>query len=257
MPLEAIRTVLAGFAWDVSTIDLITMMAFVFNDFPPYQASREEVDWLEVIYDGAPRHLATTKRDTLLKLRLLITDDFIQGLFVYHTISKLIGSAGLKDMYVGVREYCDTVNLNFRSIVNFLKLREEYIEAFINANVDPFHGKSLYEQPPEEFMDTLIRVKYCIYDGFRLNTAIYDEDSHQYKYKNIPIETPPLLSNSEYNHAKEQRYGITRAMVPKKIMFSRLNIALDRTNKKIPIYKIKTPFISAVDGFINVDNQFL
>lgn len=256
MPIEAIRTVLAGFAWDISPIDLITMMAFIFNAFPPYQCGREEIDWLEIIYEGAPRYLATTKRDTSLKLRLLITDNFIEGLFLYHTVVKLMARVGLKDMYVDLQSYCNTVKLNFTAIMNFLKLREEYIEAFINADVDPFYEKSLYERTPEEFMDTLIRMKYCIYDGFRLNIATYDEQKSQYQYRNIPIETPPLLSDSDYNHAKQQEYGIGRKLMPKKIMFSRLSIKIDNSNKKVPIYKVTTPFISAIDGFINGDNTF-
>jgi hypothetical protein len=257
IPMEARRTILAGFAWDISTIDLITMMAFVFNEFPAYKAGVEDIEWLEILYDGAPRHITTTKHDTLLKIRILIADDFIQGLFVYQAVSKVLLHSGLKDMYVGLQSYCNSVKLNFTAIMNFLKTREAYIESFISANIDPFHSRSLYERTPEEFMDTIVRMKYCIYDGFRLNMAVYDENILQYKYRTTPIETPPLLSDNTYNHANEQRYGITRTMLPKKILFSKLNIASDKSNKKVAMYKIKTSFISSMDGFINEDARFL
>ena len=75
-------------------------------------------------------------------------------------------------------------------------------------------------------------------------------------FNGIPIETPPILSDDDYNHAKEQEYGISRKMMPKKIMFSKLNLSPDRASKDTPMYKATTPFISAIDGFINMDNEF-
>jgi len=257
MPGEAIRTVLAGFAWDVSTIDLITMMAYIYAPVISYAEGRDEIDWLEIIYSGAPNYITTTKRDTLLKLRLLITDDFIEGLFLYHTISRVMQHGGLKDMYIELQTYCNRTHLKFESVMMFLRTREEFIEAFINADVDPIYGKTLYSVLPEDFMDTLVRIKYCIYDGFRGNIATYDEADACYKYRNIPIATPPLLSESEYNYAKEQEYGLSRKMLPKKIMFSKILILQDKTNKELPIYKATTSFISAIDGFINSDSSFI
>jgi hypothetical protein len=62
-----------------------------------------------------------------------------------------------------------------------------------------------------------------------------------------------ILSDSDYNHSKEQEYGITRTMLPKKIMFSKLIIKADKSNKTVPMYRAETPFISAIDGFIVAD----
>jgi hypothetical protein len=251
--LEATRCILAGFAWDVSTTDLITMMAFIYAPVSMYQKGREEINWLEVMYSGIPNFITTTKKDTLLKLRILITDNFIEGLFLYHAISKLIKQVGLKDMYVGLQSYCDTVGLNFDSVIAFIHKREEIIEAFINADVDPFYGTPLHERAHEDFMDTIVRMKYCIYDGFKCNVATYDDVAGSYMWKNIPITTPMILSDSDYNHSKEQEYGITRTMLPKKIMFSKLIIKADKSNKTVPMYRAETPFISAIDGFIVAD----
>lgn len=247
---EAIRTIMSAWSWEVSTIDMITAMAYIFNPAPTYQKSREEVNWLEILYEGVPKYVTATKKDTLLKLRILITDNFIEGIFVHHAIVKLIKRVGLKDMYVGLQQYCSVMGLSFEAIISFLRKREEIIEAFINANVDPFYGTPIHSRVPDEFMDTIVRIKYCIYDGFKCNIATYDTAESTFKWKNIPIATPPLLTDSDYNHSKEQEYGISRKLMPKKIMFSRITLKPDKSNKQIPMYIAETPFISAIDGFI-------
>lgn len=96
-------------------------------------------------------------------------------------------------------------------------------------------------------------MKYCIYEGFKCNIATYDDEEGVFKWKNIKIDTPPLLSDDDYNHAKEQEYGISRKLMPKKIMFSKIDLMMDKSNKSMPIYQAKTPFISAMDGFVHTD----
>ena len=88
---------------------------------------------------------------------------------------------------------------------------------------------SLVDVSENKFLDTLIRIKYCIFEGFKLNLAKFNPTTSRYEINAGSIKTPKLFNEKELSVYKE--YGIESKHVPKYILYDELNIKYNRKTK--------------------------
>src|SRR3972149_3962346 len=129
---------------------------------------------------------------------------------------------------------------------------DEFIEQMINIGLNlATKYPSLVDVSENKFLDTLIRIKYCIFEGFKLNLAKFNPTTSRYEINAGSIKTPKLFNEKELSVYKE--YGIESKHVPKYILYDELNI---KYNRKTKIYDLKADRISSLDGFVNIDLNF-
>src|SRR5690606_6424222 len=111
-------------------------------------------------------------------------------------------------------------------IIAVLAVREEIINTLLSTGIDIYamEKERLKAIIPEEFVNTIIKIKYCIYEGFKLNIAWFDNEIMKYKLQhgNLEILIPPIFNNDEIKESNDKKYGITWKSVPNLIMYDRL-----------------------------------
>jgi len=267
LPLELIRMILAGYFWKVSILDLITIAAWCMfkNDkqdlkiFDERTFKHLDINWLEIYKQGLPEFLTINNKTLIYKWRLLVADSFIDGLVLFYALKKFLKND--IDLFK-FEQFCNSLNVKYgefidhtgTGILGFLGIRDEIIEKFINAGLKPYVNNkySLLKCGETSIINTLTKIKYCIYDGFKMNIATYDENINKYIYRGLEIETPELFAENEITFAEKNKYGISRKTKPKKIMFSNLDVEYNKKNNK---YTIKCERVSSIDGFINIDSD--
>ena len=250
---EIIRMILSSYAWDCSTLDLITIGAWLMLDVDINVSKDKQMDHLAVYRDGLPYYFVggidgSIHGDLIYKIKLLLSDDFIMGIVIYSAIGKILSNEPNK--YIDLlRTWCDNRNINFKAIMSLITIRDELIDSMITGGLHVFTAnKTLMNLPEETFLDGVMKIKLCIYDGFKSNLATYDPTLNVYITKHgIPIKTPEIFTINELRLAEDKKYQITSTTKPKYILYNQLDMKMDR---KTQLYKAKVQHACMLDGFI-------
>jgi hypothetical protein len=116
---------------------------------------------------------------------------------------------------------------------------------------------ALISAPEREFMNTIVRLKYCIYEGFRLNMVAAEGD----KYKTRQgLEVAAL---SIYTPAEIKKYGATLPTIKaQRYLYAKLKMVAPRPKKSgganvIGPYTVMAEILSSMDGYVAVDTEFI
>jgi hypothetical protein len=232
---EAIRMILSGYAYECSIVDLITIAAYV--TLPNMAKDKNSINWAEIYTVGL------SFRSDYNKLQLLICDEFISGIVLINAVKNIAGS-NVERVY----DWCGRVNVNYRAVLEFIKLRDDIIEQALRAKFDLFkyEKKSLRNTPQDDFMDIITRIKYCIYDGYRCNQIVYNGKLYKSIYGNVNVLTPGIIKNSKYKFSEP----------PSCALYSELKLKLNRKDPN-RTYDISAVKISVMNGFVHVDSGYI
>jgi len=247
MSPESIKMILAGFSWDVSIIDLITIAAFVrINDKPGFFIrARQPSDpspFEQAINDGKfefPWFLPNSDRT-----KLMLSCDFIWGLLIWYNFNKLEAGQSL-------RGWCEDVGISFTALNDMIESRDDILQMMSSVGLNPYHQfkKSFNYIESFQLHDWICSVKQCIYEGYKTNIAIWDFNNHVYKTRlgrlEFNADRPWLSSGVDlYN---------SRIPNPKYICYSGVSLRQDpRTNT----YTTEVKLISVLDGYISFDGKY-
>lgn len=261
--IESVRMILSAYYWECSILDVVTIAAYLAvssNDVAlrlevvrgaVQREKRPTVDWATIYKHGLPKGIFP--HGTMYKTRLMIADDFIHGVILYNAICRQIDVS--PTMVSGLRKWCISVNLNYDAVVVFLKAREELIDQMLTEGFDVFSHESgsLANSTPETFMDTITRLKYCIYDGYRSN--MLQLDGVDYKTTaGVKVSTPALFAETEQSKLLDDLNGIKLNTTPKVVLYHELTLKDNR--HKTGMYDVISGRCSTMDGFISVDPDF-
>lgn len=246
LPPEIIRMILSGFYWGSSIMDLITISAYVMTDTRSLTAQpvnpklKLPIDWAEVYKAGAPRFLG----HDLLKVRMLIADEFIDGIFLYHAIRSVASSVPIKDSINALKTWCAKARVSYDGALGLIRTRDEIAEQMLVAGFDIFANESAALSRCEQgaLADVITQLKYCIYDGFRLNILRRDNDDYYAVHGNIKVITPRLFTDAKLESVK-----------PSIFVYRELSV---KYNRKTGIFDVRCDHISAMDGYVNVDLSY-
>lgn len=260
VPIESLRMIFAGYFWGYSVSDLITIAAYLstLGEFP---GAVSDVDWKPVYLAAFQSYMFMNLHDSnqyVTKTRLLVADGFIEGLILFHGWCRTIDPVRPTDLVNISIKWCDEVGVDFAFIKAFVENRDRLLEKFIIAGLDPFkhHEKSFAYCLQDEFINMVTRVKYCIYDGYRLSILMLSPDnSHYISRFGLRVKVPKLYEDRESSAARKSAVkpsdGIAR---PRRFLYSGLTIKYSKSSKK---YETKPTATSLMDGFVNLDDEFM
>jgi HrpA-like RNA helicase len=245
--MEQAKVIFSGFYYNTSILDLITICAV--SSFPknklfalPYKFKKyveqnnininiEKDLSLYVLKFILPDYL--TKNNTIESCKKILSDDFIEGLLIFEAFVKVIM------FYKNVKQvelWCLSHALDFSTLQSIYYIRENIIEDLLVYDINLLHNEqySLINQPESNFLNTVINIKQCLYEGYKYN--IIKKDKYGY------------ITNQGINiniKGYDFKYAITDSIL----------ISLNQ-NSDILIYDLNVNYISVLNGFISFDTSF-
>ncbi len=257
LSIENIRMILSGFHYGCNISDLITIACYiqlskqsiVANKFKAFNISFD---------DKINENEIDTYNYNKLKSRLYISCEFVDFLlFFYRFKQLLIKNADLTSM----TKFCDENKVNYSGLMSLIEFRDDvFRDLLFNMNMNPFENNhiDLYnlilmsknnDKIFLEYVDEIIKIKKCIYEGYKLNTATYDKETNSYisDYNGHTIESESyLIKNLPFVKSGKSFEDIK----PNKILYDSLTIKKNFNNDYI--FQV-TNCVTVLSGFVYVD----
>jgi hypothetical protein len=258
IPIMHSKIILSGLAWEASIIDLISIIAFIGMEARDLKVKTkygaEQINWNYIIEKS--NMMQWIKSDlSKIRERILLGGDMIRGIFLIEAILEIGKNKNICKVHEELQIFCKKAKLNLENIINLIGMREELINTLLSAGIDIYAMEKyrIKNVIPEEFNNTIIKIKYCIYEGFKLQIAWLDEKNMKYKIQHggLQINVPTMFDNNDLT--SEEKEFINWKTLPKAIMYDKLDI--NPTPDKNNIYKVKFNYIEMCDGWINIDDN--
>ncbi len=180
MGLNNIRSLFASYHNKASTLDIITIIAF--------------------LETGNIKTKKYIKRELNKKI---FVDDFIEYLLIFYDFTEQL-MIFMKDVYTNInsdylKNWCENNGLNYSQIIRAIEKRDEIIFDIANLGLNPYYsgynlpiGKynlmNIFKSNTEEGINEIINIKKCFYEGYKFNLFELKNNQYisvQYKYKLI------------------------------------------------------------------------
>jgi len=244
IPLENIRMVFAGYNQKAHIPDLITITAYLIA------GRRRVID---------TRSKSPFRYDSSIYGKFTIGDDFIEGVFIWNMFSKMVNVMKNTIDIKSITDWCVENGLLYDGLLKMSKIRDNLIEVLIQGvGIDPFYSGldidkydliDILQNNPRMGMLEICKLKHCIYEGYRLNTATWDTKKGQYilDTSHMPLIVSSKLINPIDHSSFEQKK-------PQKIIASLVDF---KRNFKTGVYELTCDCISILDGYVSVDSTFV
>lgn len=192
--LENIRMIFAGYDYGCSILDLITITAFLEVGFRSVSTKRfgkgyEPVDILGL----------KNKEQIMIYYKLVFADEMIEQLFIFLIFQNFLdGEKGKKINLEKIKKWCEDHNLNYNGLMKVISFRDELLESFCKLGYNPFWNGlglkrgsyNLLKMLRKDFaagMQEIIKIKHCIFEGYRMNVAKFSTFTNKYEMINKKI----------------------------------------------------------------------
>jgi hypothetical protein len=242
---ESIRAIFATYAWGVSTSDIITIAAFLEERRGDVFKGRGELEYLTALKNGEfslfghNQHAAT-------KTNLIISDDFVSYLLVFHAFKKIaLGIPEDGDTGGGaptLDEWALKCGIGLDTLVKVVTTRDEIMLTLSMLGFNPYHCydkgidhlfNSFDNSDIEDVMKTIQGIKQCIFEGYQLNQATRDKHTGSYITKRSHIklnlerpsvgifnrqdisssDNPPTIIYDKIRYMRSQKENVYEAIV--------------------------------------------
>lgn len=199
-----------------------------------------------------------------LYFKLMWCDEWLEFLWLWYDILEVDPEE--------LEEWCQKNKIKYVGLLSALVLRDEIIESFVAAGMNPMyfnlggnfnlngqklasiehtslihkiHLPKLLQTNMHEGMEEIVKIKHCIFDGYKCNLAIWNGSGYTTAWKRLEIDNldSPLLdvrlTDLEQKNPRYiicQNYAIVDTGMPKQTM-------------------LVGGLVSILDGFINVDEH--
>jgi bacterioferritin (cytochrome b1) len=249
--MENIRMILAGYQNGASILDLITIASFIHSSF---KIRRNKYKF---------RNPLNIKKNHQLFSKYVIADEFIEYIFIWDEISKIIdstvGKRGENVKSILIKKIDDWLSSNgflMHSLYEVIETRDEIITNLLTIGLNPYYNGltevrgrynlvNIMRRNLEEGYEEIKKLKYCIYEGYRYNVAIWNPTNNAYVLKNTNMIV--LLDTGLY------KYNDHEESIPKVITMAELSVK--ESLNKDGIYTFTGSTISSLDD-INYDIEF-
>ena len=249
--IENIKMILSGFNNDVNVSDLVIIAAYLEIGKQKIVQSKFKSFNLELSSDTDK--CIDYYNYNKLKVRLLISCEFIDFLLFFKQFEKICYK--YKDIQK-IDEWCNLHKVNYKELLKVVSIREEIISPtmIFNIGLNPYlNNINILDllNNENELVEEIKKIKKCIYEGYKLNLATYNEKNDCYFSDNTGIELninsyltknlPILDTGAEFIQMK-----------PKKIIYDSSILKFDNLKKTFEFYVINA--ISVLDGYIHMDD---
>ncbi len=260
LSIENIKMILSGYYYGCNIADLITIACFI-------QTSKQAIVLSKFKSFSNQFENGEEFRDkNLLKSRLFISCEFIDFLLFFYSLKKeIINNINEIDSINKIKEYCEKNQVNYDGIMTFIENRDEIIRDFLfNMNMNPYandhinlydllNSYSSNQNLFEESIEEIIKIKQCIYEGYKLNVATYDSESNTYisNFNGYEIDTNsylvknfPSLNNGKQFIDKKPKYILYDSLTIKQNFNSDYTFSVSNC-------------ITVLSGYVNIDFSFI
>jgi hypothetical protein len=243
--VEGIRAILAGYVWGASIIDLIDIISVL------------EIGLDRVFPEGLGQG-ALSYRD----FQYLVADDFIMGAHAFQTFQHRLGeiksSSGLQ-LEESIGEWAeagsaDRPKMSLENLYQCVELREEILNSLCMIGYNPYANfeSSLRLAIPQELLPIIKKLKQCIFEGYKMNLAVWSPTEQAYKSRkvHISVEVDPSAAGGVIQTASSiAKFGDSN---PRYLIYHKLTCEPNPNS----VYKITSDAISVMDGYVTVDPNF-
>jgi HrpA-like RNA helicase len=194
--MENRRLLFAGYSFGANILDLITIIAF------------SEIGRHKIFHRKyTPINMSTLQqKEYEFYYKILISDEMVEYILIWELFSEFLDSIIKKKSYDkfstnDIKEWCLSNKLQYDGIIRIIRYRDELIESLISIGINPYYNgldlpkgsynllKMFRQNNLDEFVDEVKKIKQCIYEGYRLNLCVWDNNTKKYilHYRNIPI----------------------------------------------------------------------
>lgn len=194
-----------------------------------------------------------------LRAKLLVGCEILELLLIYQRFSSKASTLSI----VELRDWCDSKGLNY---IRLCKLTEAIDEVYwlmieqlrINPVAQDNQSIDLYQTLKRssdmnntELVDSVIKLKKCIYEGYKNNLLIWSEKDNAFQTASglnvtVPSKLVSQLSYQKLGAAFEQDR-------PRLLVYKDLLTRQDRMGK----FAHEASLVSVMDGFVHVDIDFI
>lgn len=252
MSTECTRMVLAAHVYGCDPLDLITIASFItIGKQRVITPKFKHFDISNVVYE-TDLDIRSINR---LSMRLFVSCDFIEFLiFFYKFKQMMLDTKGDIDK---MESFCDQNRVSLSGMLDVALFRDEMIASLtdIGVNFHP-HSDTLWDKfirssasPTSitEFIDIIIRLKRCIYEGFKLNVAKWNGSKYVCQRTGLSIHSDLSIMHALPEMMVADRSIETR---PPIIVYDNLIIHRDRTLPKFTCDIMNGACV--MSGFVNV-----
>jgi len=233
--IENIKMILAGYNYGCSIMDLITIAAFLQLG----QAGAHVLPRKKYI---KPNIFTDDPKKTELYNKLIIQDDCIEFIFLWNAFTNMVGEqanqykndldtkgekSSSRMFIVDIQTWCINNNLNYNVLMMVGETIDELIESCLVVGVNPFANgldlpmgsynlKNIITNDIQAGMKEIIKIKNCIYEGYKLNMCSWNNARKKYilNHKHIPITIrssliKPLPAIEEIKQLNPKRIIVT------------------------------------------------
>ncbi len=243
IPVESARMIMSGYIHGVSIKWLTTIAAILYTKPTGLYSKPNYVNYLS--------HAAF---ETIHNV--VIADDFILQLCTFEYIMDLLSSS-LKKSYMknkpptfDLESWCSQNDVDYAVLINASQFRDELIYNLIDNGLNPYAFDDgpligVFGRSFEEGIAEVAKIKTCIYEGFRMNLAVWTPEISSYVINRRGV---PVVVGSSY-----VQKNIEGQSQPNYIVLS--SYALQSTRKNELKIQAKS-MISVLDGHVQPDLSF-
>lgn len=264
--LESVKMILAGFYHKANILDLITIAIFL-------EAKKWDSFSKNKLKSYKTRNiLGLSAMESDMYAKMFWADEFIEMLWIWYDFMEALDSINpsLRSSKIGIgyaRKWCVDNELLYDGLLSIIQARDELIDLMINIGINPYYNglnlkrgtynlKTIINRDISLGMKEICKIKSCIYEGYKLNTATYDKVKNVYitDWKRTPVESidSKLIKTTPVPPEQQD----IRQDRPLHIVMSSLMVTPSRINKNIYTLGCNGP-IGVLDGFVDVDDGIL
>jgi hypothetical protein len=273
--MESARIIFSGIAWNVAMSDLLTIVSVMGTNLKDlYISDKDQPDFIaglralkmaspmflaKKIGSGLAETLPATENDiSYLKIKILLSDEFIEMILIYDLFAKTVLYSNSDPL--AVYNWCEDLGLNYDTLILLTKRRTHIIEDLVSNGINPFRNEEnrISQSDVNSFVKKIIAIKLCLLDGLRHNLILYQDDHYETR-QGIKVDTPQFLSDAII--IKLTNLGLsagTEYLKPKIILTDSIRISpnLKGSSESQIQYSAKVGLYSILDGYITPDIQF-
>ncbi len=265
--LESVRMILSGYYHKANIMDLITIAIMIDSKWDDISLVRK--------HKYFPRNvLNVTNSESEMYSKLFWADEFIECLWIWYDFMEVLNSidpkksSKTKKLGVGyAKRWCEDNGFKYDGLLGIIQARDELIDSMINIGVNPYYNglnlkrgtynlKTIINKDLNIGMSEIAKIKSCIYDGYKLNTATYDKNKRAY----VSDWRKCVINNVESKLVRPiqvpESERDVRQMQPTHIIFSGFLISANRNNRDMYILGAEN-MIGVLDGFVDIDDGII
>ena len=180
--------------------------------------------------------------------RLIIADDFIESLLIYNAFKIKARQLSIPKL----KNWCQKNMLKYDTLLYITEVRDNLFDTLASMGLPVnTHSTIIKNLEEDSFMHYIVKLKRCIYDGYKNNLAIYNpKDGYYHTITGLRFKVPDLYSTKNYQQLNKN--GIKMEKKPKYILYNKLVSRFDYKNKNV--FGVSVDKISVLDGFIQIEN---